>query len=122
MSKPNSDTRSIVDSYYAAWTRGSCDAAALAEVLAPDLHFRGPMAGERTGREPFVEAVKKIASMALAHRPSSLVVDGPRAVAIYELDLTPPRKTTRFAETFIVEGGRITALEVIYDPSGLRMP
>jgi len=114
-------TAELIDAYYESWRNGasSLDSGALSAILADDLDFEGPIAGKRRGSAGFVGGVKRFAEGLRAPiRMLQQVASGHRAAALYDADL--PEGTMRFAEFFDVDGGRITAIKLLYDAAQYR--
>jgi hypothetical protein len=111
----------LVDAYYKSWRDGiaSFDSEVLSAVLADDLDFEGPIAGKRRGAAGFVGGLKRfVEGLRAPIRMLEQVDSGNRAAALYDADL--PEGTMRFAEFFEVDGGRIQAIELLYDAAQYR--
>lgn len=106
----------VVRSYYAVLRAGApLDPDRLRALLAPDLVFEGPIAGQRVGAEPFI---KGVAGFVQAARSLDMVHElhaGEYAATLYDAEL--PGGSVRFAEFFQVRDGRICSLRLMYDPA-----
>ncbi|WP_329055039.1 nuclear transport factor 2 family protein [Amycolatopsis sp. NBC_01488] len=108
----------VLREYYGILTGGIesyGDGRDLAPLLAEDLHFEGPIAGQRTGAAPFLQGVRgfianiqKIDLIQEVHDP-----DG--AAVCYDAHL--PKGTSRLTEFFTFAEGKIQRLCILYDPA-----
>ncbi len=113
----SNDPRTIVKSYFDAWTnKRTAEAYAL---LAPNLEFRGPSAHYTTAEE-FRPGLEGFAKMTSAARVVDLLVDGDRVAMLYEADLPEPVGTLRIASFFRVENGKIRTYETQFDATEFR--
>ena len=117
MLRDMSDTRSVVEAYFNAWTSNRVDAAYA--CLAPDLRFVGPSASYTTA-EAFRPALVGFAAMAKSAHIAELLVDGDRAAMLYDCELPAPAGMTRIASFFRVVNGKIAWYETLFDPVGFR--
>jgi len=111
------DTRTVVEGYFAAWTRN--DVAGARAWLADDLQFAGPSASYASA-EAFMPALRGFAAMTRGAQIIELVVDSDRAAMLYDCDL--PGGTARIASFFRVVNGKIAAYDTRFDPSVLSSP
>jgi hypothetical protein len=112
----------VVDAYYASWAHGpgAFDEARLRDVLAPDLDFTGTLAGHRIGAEGFVRGVAGVAEVLRSFTLVQRVEQGNDIAVVYDCELTRPAGVCRFAEFFHVTGGRIQAINLVYDATEWR--
>ena len=117
-----STTHELVQAYYDSWTDGidSFDEARLRTVLAPDLHFEGPIAGKRDRVEPFLFGLADFVKRMTSYRRIQHVHSGSEASALYECTLTGSEDTIRFAEFFRVKDDKIQELTLLYDAAEFR--
>lgn len=111
----------LVDAYYASWEGGipSFDEGRLATILAEDLDFEGPIAGQRRGAVGFIDGLRRFVEGLQAPVRVVARVDGPSTAAVlYDADI--PGGTMRFTEFFQVLDGRIQALRLLYDAAQYR--
>ena len=105
--------RTVVDAFLAA-SRGG-DFAALLALLDPEVVLRADAAGVRTGAAELVRGANAVAETfcgrALGARLT--LIDGEPG-ALWSTNGTP-----RVAFAFAVDDGRITAIELVADPSTL---
>jgi hypothetical protein len=108
-------TAALVDAYYESWKGGiaSFDADRVRRLLVPDLAFDGPIAGRRTGAEPFLQGLARFVSTITAFHPLQEIRTATEAAALYDCDL--PGGRVRFAEFFRIGGDRIQAITLVYD-------
>ncbi|HZV48571.1 MAG TPA: nuclear transport factor 2 family protein [Candidatus Dormibacteraeota bacterium] len=113
-------TTEVVRAYYDSWTGGidTFDEARLRGLLAPDLHFEGPIAGKRTEAEPFLRGLANFVGVMRGIRMLHQVYDEDEAAVLYDAEL--PGGMVRFAEFFRVEGDRIRSLVLHYDAGEYR--
>ena len=105
-----------IETYYEILRGGAdrFDAEQLRAILAPQLVFEGPIAGQRVGAEPFCKGVVGFVR-ALRHLEMRQLVTAPgKAAALYDAEL--PGGTCRFAEFFELDAGVITTLRLLFDP------
>jgi hypothetical protein len=112
-----SDTRSVVEGYFAAWTQNRVPEAYA--FLATDLEFAGPTASY-VGAEKFRPALIGFAAMTRSARILELIVDGDRAALLYDCELPPPVGTLRIASFFRVVDGKIQSYDTRFDATELR--
>lgn len=117
MTTTPSETRKIVEGYFAAWTTKKVDDAHA--LLAPDLEFAGPTANYE-GAEAFRPALANFAAMTQWARIVELLVDGDRAALLYDCELPPPVGVLRIASFFRVENGKIRTYDTRFDATELR--
>jgi ketosteroid isomerase-like protein len=112
-------TEQLVDAYYASW--GSGDFERFGEILAPDFVFRGAM-DQADGPAAFVELIKRNAPRFGQVRFDDVrrVVDGPRAVNLY--DFVTGQARVPMAEAFEVRDGRIARVDLYFDPARFGAP
>lgn len=108
-------TAALVDAYYESWQGGiaSFDEGRVRGLLAPDLAFDGPIAGRRTGAEPFLQGLARFVSTITAFHPLQQVRTATEAAALYDCEL--PGGRVRFAEFLRTDGDRIKAITLVYD-------
>ncbi|MFF3226555.1 nuclear transport factor 2 family protein [Nocardia suismassiliense] len=108
----------VLREYYRILTGGIenyGDGGDLAPLLADDLHFEGPIAGQVTGAAPFLQGVRgfianvqKIDLIQEVHGPDGTAV-------LYDAHL--PEGTSRLTEFFTFAEGKIQRLCILYDPA-----
>jgi SnoaL-like domain len=115
-------TRDLVQAYYASWQNGidAFDEARLRTILAPDLKFEGPIAGQRDSVEPFLGGLAGFVRTLKAYRNIQHVHAGNQASALYDCDLGTTAGTLRFAEFFRVQNNRIQEIKLVYDATEFR--
>lgn len=108
----------VLGEYYRILTGGIenyGDGRDLAPLLADDLHFEGPIAGQATGAAPFLQGVRGFIANV---RKIDLVqeVHGADGTAVlYDAHL--PNGPTRLTEFFTFADGKIQRLCIMYDPA-----
>ena len=110
----------LVSAYYDILKDGmaSFDEGRLRAILAPDLAFEGPIAGNVVGAERFITGVSGFAGTMRGLTMVHQVRAGDEAAALYDAEM--PGGTVRFAEFFQVAEGRIQSLRLLYDASEYR--
>lgn len=110
----------VVRSYYDILRAGAeaFEPDRLRALLAPDLDFEGPIAGRRTGAEPFVKGVSGFVYAARHVELIREIYAGDRAAVLYDAQL--PGGPVRFAEFFELGDGRIQSLRLMYDAAEFR--
>ena len=98
--------------YLDAWKHQ--DAAAMHEMLHPQVSFKGPMA-QTEGREAFLSAVRGMFPMLKDVVVRRLIVDGDHAIAVYDFVCGPPIGICRTAELITFADGLIRSSEVFFD-------
>ena len=121
MELAKTETAELIDAYYDSWRTGigSFDQTRVGAILAEDLDFEGPIAGKRTGAAGFIGGLRRFVEGLQA--PISLlqrVGSGDEAAVLYDADL--PEGRMRFAEFFVIDGGRIRAIKLLYDATQYR--
>ena len=121
MELAKTETAELIDAYYDSWRTGigSFDQTRVGAILAEDLDFEGPIAGKRTGAAGFTGGLRRFVEGLQA--PISLlqrVGSGDEAAVLYDADL--PEGRMRFAEFFVIDGGRIRAIKLLYDATQYR--
>ncbi|GAB2661461.1 nuclear transport factor 2 family protein [Nocardia goodfellowii] len=108
----------VLREYYRILTGGIenyADGGELAPLLAEDLHFEGPIAGQVIGAAAFLRGVRgfianvqKIDMIQEVHGPEGTAV-------LYDAQL--PKGTSRLTEFFTFAEGKIQRLCILYDPA-----
>jgi hypothetical protein len=111
-----SDPADLVSVYYEILQAGaeSYDPERLRSILAPDLDFDGPIAGNVRGADRFTRGVAGFIQTQQRIRFLQQVVTPDAAAMLYDADL--PGGTLRFAEFFRFEGSQIASIKLLYDP------
>ena len=111
-----SDPADLVSAYYEILRAGaeSYDPERLRSILAPDLDFDGPIAGNVRGSDRFTRGVAGFIQTQQGIRILQQVVTPDAAAMLYDADL--PGGTLRFAEFFRFDGGQIASIKLLYDP------
>ena len=112
-------TNRLVDGYYATWGAGDFDG--LAALLADDFAFRGAI-DSADGPEAFIALIRRNARAFDGARFADVrrVVDGDRAVSLYDFELGGV--SVPMAEAFEVRDGRIARIDLIFDPARFVPP
>lgn len=105
----------IAETYFAAWQAG--DAETLRGLLAEDVTFDGPLAS-LVGADACVSGLIGIGAVLDRVEVHRRLVDGPDVITWFDLHTTiaAPAPTANWSH---VEGGRITAIRVAFDPRGI---
>jgi ketosteroid isomerase-like protein len=120
MTGTSETTSQVVQKYYDTLKRGaaSFDPARLRVILAADLRFEGPIAGQIVGAERFITGVSGFAETTRGISMLQKVHDGDTAAALYDAEM--PGGAVRFAEFFQVGDGKIQSLRLLYDAAEYR--
>lgn len=102
----------IAEKYYKAM--GEKNVPEMAKLLHPNVEFIGPLA-EMRGKEPIVEAIKRITSIynSLTVREKFSADD--RVMVVYDLDCPAPLGNLRIAALLKINAGFIEKMELFYD-------
>ncbi|MDQ6839505.1 MAG: nuclear transport factor 2 family protein [Actinomycetota bacterium] len=102
----------LAQRYFDAWQ--SRDEAALAEVLAEDVTFRGPL-GTATGRDECIAGLMGMLGIVTDIEVHARVTDSSDVITWFDLHSTvaAPTPTANWSH---VEDGRITRIRVAFDP------
>ena len=118
----NAKTRELVEAYYDSWKHGmaSYDAERLRGILAPDLRFEGPIAGQRDGVEPFLLGLAGFVRALKAYQMVRQMDAGDEASTLYDCKVGASAGTLRFAEFFRVQNDKIQEIRLLYDATEFR--
>ena len=111
------ETRRVVESYFNAWTQHRTDEAYA--LLADDLEFSGPGAHYHSAAA-FRPGLDGFAAMTSGARVIDLLVDGERAVLLYECELPQPVGWLRISSYFRVQHGKIRFYDARFDSTAFR--
>ncbi|MFI6484545.1 nuclear transport factor 2 family protein [Nonomuraea sp. NPDC050663] len=112
------DAPSVIQAYYRVLTSGIeayGEGEELAPLLADDLRFEGPIAGQVTGAARFLQGVKGFIANVGAIDLIQEVNDADETAVLYDAHL--PKGVVRLAEFFTHAEGRIQRLRLHYDPA-----
>ena len=85
-------------------------------LLADRFSFHGPI-DTFDNPDDFINAVSKLAPLTKGIHKRKVFVDGHDVCIIYDFETGPPvGKTVRITEWFHVEGEKISAIEIMFDP------
>ncbi len=104
--------------YFDAW--GAGDFEALRSVLADDVTFVGPL-GRADGAEECVQGMRQLAGIMAGIEVRQRFVAGGEVLTWFDLhtNLAPPCPVANWSH---VEGGRVTRIQVTFDPRPLLGP
>jgi hypothetical protein len=114
-----SDTRQIVDRYYAAWA--SKDLTAVRSPLHDDLSFQGPI-DTFDNADDYLASIQQLFAIVHGVEPRKMFVDGQDACTIYDLITATPAGTAPVAEWVTVKGDQIAAIRVFFDARPFSPP
>jgi ketosteroid isomerase-like protein len=114
-----SSVRELAEKYYACWKDLAFDR--LGGVLSKDFVFRGAM-DSADGPDAFIALAKRNAPMfdGASFGAPRQVVDGDRLVMLY--DFSVRGITVPMAEAFEARDGRISRIDLYFDPTPFRLP
>jgi hypothetical protein len=120
MIEPNDTTGQVLQTYYEILddATASVDDERLRGILAPDLNFEGPIAGQVVGAERFIKGVSGFVETKRKLTMVQQLHAGGLAAALYDAEL--PGGTVRFAEFFQIDGGKIRSLRLLYNATEYR--
>lgn len=112
------DAGRIAEAYFTAWLGHDWDR--LRGLLADDVAFRGPLASI-DGADECVDGMRGLAKILTDIRVQKRFVDGPDVLTWFDLhtSVAPPAPTANWTH---VEDGRITRIQVTFDPRPLAPP
>jgi len=88
--------------------------ADLEELLAPDLHFRGPVM-TRTSAADFIGALKRLSAIHVRNEIKRVFVDGDEVCVIYDFVTDTTAGALPTIEWLHFEGARVRAIDLYYD-------
>ena len=112
-----SDTRQIVDRYYAAWA--SKDLPAVRSLLHDDLSFHGPI-DTFNNADDLMKSLSALAPIVKGIEHRKVQVDGDAVATFY--DMLTPMGTSPIAEWHHVRDGKIDSIHVYFDPRPFAHP
>ena len=109
------DARSVAATYFSAWRAKDFDT--LGSVLADEASFRGPLGTADSGKE-CLAGLRGMAGRLTDIEVLKVFVDGSDVLTWFELHTSgaPPAPTANWMR---VEDGKITRIQVTFDPRGL---
>ena len=108
----NIDRKTLALEYLDAVSKQQYDK--VAELLAPDLHFRGP-ATTRTSAQDFVGALKRLGAIHVRTDVKRVFADGDEVCVIYDFVTDTTAGALPTIEWLRFDGGRIRAIDLYYD-------
>ena len=102
----------LAEEYISAW-RGK-DSEAMAKLLDPEAHLKSPLA-EVTGREEFLEMVRKIMPMLNDVRIRAEFASESQAMIVYDFALVQPFGVIPTVNLMTFEDDRIRDVELFFD-------
>ena len=111
------DTREIVQAYFQAWTSGNI--AQARSYLADDLKFAGPI-DHFDKADDFARALESFIRIVTKVRLIAEFYTDTEAMLLYDVETPTPAETIRTAEHFVVSGGRIRKIDLVFDATRLR--
>lgn len=102
-----------VRTYLGAWQ--AKDVGGIAAHLHEDVRFRGPMANLH-GRDAVLAACERMFPLLESIDLQRLFVEGDEAVCLYDFKCPAPIGACRTVEHLTFEKGKITAIELYFDP------
>ena len=106
------DRKTLALTYLDSVARQEYDA--LAGLLAPDLHFRGP-AMERNSAGDFIAALKRLGAIHLRNDVRRVFVDGDDVCIIYDFVTDTSAGALPTIEWLRFDGARIRSIDLFYD-------
>jgi len=106
----------IAESYIDAWSRKDVDA--IAKLIHPQIHLKSPMT-ELSGREPFLEAVRKTLEPLEKVNVRAKFASGSQAILVYDLQMTEVG-LVRNANLMLMEDNLVRSVELFFDASPFK--
>jgi hypothetical protein len=116
---PSTSAREVVATYRKAFD--SKDFKAARTLLADDLEFHGPIDTFHRA-DDFMASIQQLAPIIQRIEPRKLFVDGDDACLIYDMVTNTPAGTARIVEWYRVVGGRIKAIDAVFDARPFAPP
>jgi hypothetical protein len=102
----------VAQSFKAALGKG--DVVAARKLMHDDMKFKGPLdAFDRP--EPYLEALKKLASIVERVDVKKMFADGGDVCMLYDMVTKSPAGTAFIAEWLTVKDGRIASIRTVFD-------
>jgi ketosteroid isomerase-like protein len=108
----NIDRKKLALEYLDAVSKQQYDK--VTELLAPDLHFRGP-ATTRTSAQDFIGALKRLGAIHVRTDVKRVFADGDEVCVIYDFVTDTTAGALPTIEWLHFDGGRIRAIDLYYD-------
>jgi ketosteroid isomerase-like protein len=105
--------RDVADRFFKAWT--SKDFGTARKLLRDDLDFKGPLDSFHRA-DDYLAAIQRLAGIIKSADIKKELVDGQDVVVIYDMVTNTPAGTAPIAEWYRVEGDKIAAIRVFFDP------
>jgi SnoaL-like domain len=87
----------------------------VAELLHPDLDFGGATAVELHEAGPYVAALERLSPIIERNDIRDIVVDGDRAVVVYDFVTNTEVGPVLTAESLVIEDGKIRSITLLFD-------
>lgn len=105
-------TKSVVEAYLDGWKRK--DVTVVERLLSKSVSSKGPMLSTE-GRESFIAAVNAVLPLVNDVALRHLIVDGDKAVAVYDFICVELIGVCRVAELICVKNELIHSSEIFFD-------
>lgn len=106
----------IAENYINAWSRKDIDA--IADLVHPQIRLKSPMA-ESTGKEAFLEAVKKALEPLEKVNIRAKFASDAQAILVYDFQMKGAG-LVRNANLLTIEDGLIRSVELFFDASPFK--
>ena len=103
----------VADAYLNSWSRKDPDG--IAATLHPDVTFKGPVAGEISGREAVVAGFARMLPLVQALHVRAKFSDGHQVMCAEDFVCREPIGSVRTAELLTFEDGLIRSIELFFD-------
>jgi hypothetical protein len=111
------ETKAAVEGYTEGWIAKDLDAART--HLADELDFQGSI-DRLTRADDLIAAIRGLIPIIRKVDRLDALYDGDRAFLLYDLVTESPAGTLRCAEHFVVRGGKIVRMRLVFDATELR--
>lgn len=106
------DPKTVAIDYLDAVAKKDLDR--VGELLAPDLHFKGPSM-TRTTAEDFIGALRGLGAIHVRNDLRRVFADGDEVCVIYDFVTDTPAGALPMIEWLRVRDGRIRSIDLFYD-------
>ncbi len=106
------DSRSVVASFFKAWTTGDFDTAR--SLLHDDVSFSGPI-DSFSDADSYLGALRGLSQIVQAAHQQKVFADDNDVCVIYDLVTATPAGTAPTAEWYRLRDGKISAVRVYFD-------
>jgi hypothetical protein len=111
----SADPKTIAATYIESWEAADVDR--LRSILADDISFRGPLA-EVSGADEYASSISGLFAATEKIEVHKVWVDGDDVLTWFDLHM-PGAPATPVAQWCHVQDGKVTGVQVTFDPRGI---